>query len=164
MVWRLNETHILHRRLVRGRRFFMIVTFVGHSSYVEKESDKQKIMEILERNVGDTDCDFFLGGYGNFDKFSLNCCIEYRKKHKKSKLIYVIPYLDRKYDLTNFDGSVYPPIENVPKRFAISRRNKWVVEQADIIIAFVRYLGGAKTTLDYAIKKSKLIYNLAVIN
>ncbi len=36
-----------------------------------------------------------------------------------------------------YDETTYPPPENTPLRYAISRRNKWLVAQADTIIAYI---------------------------
>lgn len=61
-----------------------------------------------------------------------------------------------------YDGSVYPPLETVPRRYAISKRNEWMVEQADVIISCVTHgWGGAATTLTYANRKKKSIISVA---
>ena len=74
----------------------------------------------------------------------------------------MIPYLDRDYDPMYYDGSVYPPLETVPRRYAISKRNEWMVEQADVIISCVTHgWGGAATTLTYANRKKKSIISVA---
>ena len=50
---------------------------------------------------------------------------------------------------------IYPELDNVPLRFAISKRNKWMVEQADIVIAYITHTyGGAYATYRHA-KKEK---------
>ena len=57
-----------------------------------------------------------------------------------------------------YDETVYPPLESVPKRYAISRRNEWMVRESDIVIAYViRGFGGAAKTLEYAQRKKKRI-------
>ena len=57
-----------------------------------------------------------------------------------------------------FDSSVYPPLENVPRRFSISHRNRWMVESADVVVAYVLHdWGGAATTLRCAKQKKKQI-------
>ena len=57
---------------------------------------------------------------------------------------------------------MYPPLEQVPPRFAIIKRNQWMVEKSDLLVAFVLYKrGGAFTTYQYAAKKGKRIINLA---
>lgn len=60
------------------------------------------------------------------------------------------------------DSIIYPPLEKVPKRFCILKRNEWIIDHSDIIVFFVRYsYGGAHTALEYAKKKKKKIYNIA---
>ena len=57
-----------------------------------------------------------------------------------------------------YDSTVYPPLESVPRRFAISRRNEWMVSESDVVVAYViRGFGGAPRTLDYARRKKKPI-------
>lgn len=57
---------------------------------------------------------------------------------------------------------IYPELDNVPLRFAISKRNKWMVEQADIVIAYITHTyGGAYATYRHAKKKNKEIYNIS---
>jgi len=84
-----------------------------------------------------------------------------RYPHIKSTL--VIPYIDREYDTDLYDCSEYPPIENTPKRFAIVKRNEYMVDCSDAIIAFVNLtVGGAAKTLAYAKRKKHIqIINIA---
>ena len=50
----------------------------------------------------------------------------------------------------------------MPKRYAILKRNEYMIERADVVIAFVnRNFGGAYKSYDYAKRKNKKIYNLA---
>ena len=145
----------------------MIIAFCGHGEYRESAEDEQKILEILEREVGDGPCEFFLGGYGGFDGFSHSCAKKFKKEHPHAKLIFVTPYMDEKYIKSRTEymkdvNVVYPPIENVPKKFAIQHRNRWMMEQADVVIAYVsRSFGGAYTTYKYAKTKKKRIYNIS---
>lgn len=43
-----------------------------------------------------------------------------------------------------FDDTIYPDLEKVPKRLAIIKRNEWVVNNSDFLIAYVKYSGGAE--------------------
>ena len=72
--------------------------------------------------------------------------------------VLVLSYLDREYDTSAYDESIYPPLEHVPKRYAISRRNEYMVDAADTVVAYVVYgFGGARNTLRYAERKQKRI-------
>ena len=59
------------------------------------------------------------------------------------------------------DGALYPPLEGTPPKFAISKRNEWMMESADLIIAYVeRGYGGAYQALQTARRRGKRIINL----
>ena len=60
----------------------MIITFCGHSSFVETEEYKNKTLKILISITKDTPVEFYLGGYGGFDEFAYFCCNEYKKINK----------------------------------------------------------------------------------
>lgn len=45
---------------------------------------------------------------------------------------------------SRYDDVVFPPIESVLFKFAISRRNEWMIDKADVVIAYVTHsFGGA---------------------
>lgn len=70
----------------------------------------------------------------------------------------VLAYLSTDVDLRLYDNSLYPPLEDVPPRYAISRRNRLLVEHSDIVVAYVQHSwGGAATTLSFATRKGKPI-------
>ena len=85
------------------------------------------------------------------------------------ELVYVAPYLNASEQskikemqrLGLCDTSVYPPMENVPPKFAISKRNQWMIKNADVIIAYVnRSYGGAYNSLQAAKRTNKKIINI----
>ena len=101
---------------------------------------------------------FYLGGYGAFDSLAAEAVRRQKERYPHIAAILVLPYLDRAGDSSGYDGAVYPPLEKVPPRFAILRRNQWMVEAADVLISGVLYdWGGAAKTLDHARKKRKVI-------
>lgn len=140
----------------------MVITFCGHAHYSASEEHEMCLLAFLEATVGDRDADMYFGGYGNFDRFSYNCGKKYKKNHPKVNLLLITPYIDRPiYKEDAYDGIIYPGIECKPARFAIIYRNRWMVENADYVIAYVNHTyGGAYTTYQYAVKKRKHIYNL----
>ena len=74
------------------------------------------------------------------------------------ELVLILPYLNRRKDISPCDSSIYPPLESVPKKLAIVRRNQWMVEQADVVVDYVLHSwGGAAMTLEYAKRKKKRI-------
>lgn len=68
--------------------------------------------------------------------------------NENATTIYVSPYLTAFTKLTiakeNYDEIIYPPIEAVPQKYAITKRNEWIVSVADLIVFNVNYkFGGA---------------------
>lgn len=55
-------------------------------------------------------------------------------------------------------SSTFPPIDNVPRKFAISKRNEWMVDVSDVVVSYVTHSwGGAAATAKYAMRKKKRI-------
>ena len=147
----------------------MIITFCGHSQYTESEEDEQKVISLLTELVGDHNAELYLGGYGSFDAFARKCGRKYQKTHPNTRLIFVTPYITVNYQKNHldynkdlYDEILYPSLEDKPLKFAISYRNKWMVEQADYVIAYITHdFGGAYQTYKYAKRKNKSIFNIA---
>ena len=145
----------------------MIITFFGHSNYLSNAEEEKRLLELLEIVACDKQVDFYLGGYGEFDRFALKCATKYKQRHEQTKLIFITPYfgkwLSERKDILEkcYDEIVYPEIEHVPQKFAIVKRNEWMVDQADCVFVYVkRHYGGAYKALLYAHKHKKPYVNL----
>lgn len=98
--------------------------------------------------------------------YSVLC--ECRKVYPHIKVNIVLAYMPEKkheYEHYEYTDTVYPNgLEVVPRRFAISHRNRWMVEQADIVVAYITHTwGGAVQAVDYAKRKHIEVVNLADI-
>ena len=145
----------------------MIITFCGHSNYSFDDTVKEKLRGLLLQNIRKNPaCKFYLGGYGNFDSLCLSILKELKADFPNIELLFITPYLNKEYSKLEtaklyYDDIIYPLLESVPPRFCISRRNEWMVDEADFVIAFVKYSwGGAAKTLEYAKRKKVPFYNL----
>lgn len=147
----------------------MIVTFFGHSDFRANEFYKTKLLKILKTVTKNEPVLFYLGGYGQFDNFAYECAKEIKQKQDTAKLIFVTPYLTIDYQKNHleaqkskFDSILYPPLERVPLKFAISHRNRFMVDHADFVIVYITHsFGGAYQSYQYAKRKRKTIFNLA---
>ena len=75
----------------------------------------------------------------------------------------VLAYLPtKKSEYDDHTNSILPEgIETAPKRFAISYRNKWMVEQSDIVVTYVTHsFGGAAQFKEMAEKQGKTVIEL----
>lgn len=145
----------------------MVIAFCGHSDYVCTLEDERLVLGILEKSVGNEPCEFFLGEYGGFDRFAYYCAKKFKTVHSNSRLILIIPYINKKTDISerHFDECIYPELEHVPPKYAISHRNRWIAEQADIIIAYITHkYGGAYEMYRHATNRHKTIYNIAPVH
>lgn len=146
----------------------MTITFCGHSNFSFDNTVKEKLRELLLQKIRKNHaCKFYLGGYGDFDSLCLSILKELKVQFPNIELLFITPYLDDNYSKLEtaklyYDGIIYPPLENVPRRFCISKRNEWMVNEADLVIAFVKYSwGGAAKTLEYVKRKKVKFFNLA---
>ena len=146
----------------KGARAFMVVTFCGHRDVYDREAVSQKLSAVLRDLIDEGANSFLLGGYGNFDSIAASVVRDLKKEFPGVRSTLVIPYLDREFNKDLYDDSTYPPLEHVPRRFAISRRNEWMVNQADVVVSYVRHgWGGAASTLRYAERKKKRIISVS---
>ena len=149
----------------------MIITFCGHSNCLFSDEEKEKLKQLLIKEIRkNPTCKFYLGGYGDFDSLCLRTLRELKTDFPDIELLFITPYLDKNYNKLElakyyYDDIIFPPIENIPRKFAILKRNEWMVDSADLVIAYVKYSwGGAAKTLEYANRKKKQIINLAIKN
>jgi len=148
-----------------------VCTFAGH-----REVYQANISEMLDEAISkiintDDSFRFLVGGMGEFDGMCSSAVRRAKRKYpnKEIRLELVLPYLthelneNKLYYETSFDDVVIPiELAGVHYKSAITKRNRWMVEQSDWLIAFIyRDFGGAYTTLRYAEKKGLQIINLA---
>lgn len=143
----------------------MIVSFFGHSDFIPNESIKSRLMEILNDTVGGASVEFYLGGYGGFDYFALGCSLFFKQGHKNSRIVLVTPYVNLSRRLSSIaekcNDVIYPALESVPPKFAISARNVWMADKADIVICYVNHAwGGAYAACKYCVTKGTKLINL----
>ena len=140
----------------------MTVSFCGH----RKIEYDEKLLSNLEMCVFDLvqkgATMFYIGGYGEFDRLAARAVYNIKKKeYPDIKSIFVTPYLNRNYDIFLYDEIVYPPLERVPLRYAIVKRNQWMVKNSDMLVAYIRHeRGGAFEMLKYAKRNKKPIIRI----
>ena len=138
----------------------MKISFFGHRSFVNNKSYENVIFDIFDKIKNNEHIEILLGGYGNFDKFALNCAQKLKNKYPNLSITKVVPYLDSK-DIAGYDLVLYPLLENVPRKFAIIHRNRKMVEESDIIIAYIDHsFSGAYEAIKYGKRKNKTIINI----
>lgn len=139
----------------------MTVTFCGHGNETYSDEIRKKLSDTIEELIQQGADEFLLGGYGSFDLMSAYTVRSFKAKYPHIKSVLVVPYIDRSFDKELYDYSEYPPLESVPKRLAILKRNEYMVNRSDIVIAYISHnWGGAAKTFDYAVRKGKRIIDI----
>ena len=146
----------------------MVITFCGHSNCLFSDEEKEKLKQLLIKEIiKNPTCKFYVGGYGDFDSLCLRTLRELKADFPNIELLFITPYLDNNYSKLElakyyYDDVIFPPIESVPRKFAILKRNEWMIDSADLVIAHVKYSwGGAAKTLEYAKRKKVPLVNIA---
>ena len=101
---------------------------------------------------------FVVGKRGAFDGYAATAIKHLKRKYDDVSLMLLLAYhpAERLVTLTDgFDNSYYPPLENVPRRYAIVRANKYMVDTADAIICYVNHVGNTRKLLEYAQRRQK---------
>ncbi len=143
----------------------MIVTFCGHREVNEPETVKVWLEEVVDSLIHEGADTFYLGGYGQFDAMAAAVVRNKKERYPQIRSVLVLPYLDRNYDASAYDETLYPPLENVPRRYAITRRNEYMVNHADVVVAYVVYsFGGAYKTLCYVERNHKRVVRYPTTN
>ena len=136
----------------------MVVTFCGHSQVPNGEGVREWLYQVVEELIREGMEKFYLGGCGEFDQMAAAVVRDLKQQYPEIISILIVPYLSRKSDSDLYDETIYPPLENVPPRYAITHRNRWMVQESDFVVAYVTHdWGGAAATLKYARQKRKRI-------
>lgn len=143
----------------------MVVTFCGHRQIDQTCKVSKWLDSILPSLIEGGANLFYLGGYGAFDNLAAAAVQRQKSVYPDIESVLVLPYLNRNRNMNAscYDNITYPPLENVPFRYAITRRNEWMVCASDIIISGVTHgWGGAAKTLDYARRRQKVIVQFPI--
>lgn len=111
---------------------------------------------------------FIVGNRGNFDVYATTAIKNLKQRYSDISLVLLLAYHPAErpvYLPDGFDNSYYPPLENIPRQYAIVKANQYMVDTADAMICYVRHPGNTRNLLDYAQQRQKkegiLIENVA---
>lgn len=129
---------------VRGMNIILYY-FLRSPKYVKRNRADLLRSTLINLTENYNATEFYVESNGNFDAMvrrqfedlSHTYLINY------SVVLAYLPVKKNKYD--NFTNTIFSDgIGTVPKRFAISWRNKWMIQQSDIVVTYVTHnFGGA---------------------
>lgn len=137
--------------------------FIGHRN-TPVEVYPALLAEVERHIVEFGVTEFFVGNYGAFDRMAARAVIAAKQRHPDILLSMLLPYhpAERPVELLpGFDNSYYPPLEKVPRKFAILRANRHMVDNVDYLIAYAWHpASNAREVLQYALRRKIKVTNL----
>ena len=134
-------------------------TFFGHGDCPETKYSNilRAIQNLIKEKKVTT---FYVGTQGNFDSlvYRALCCL--RADYPQIRIYRVLAYLPKDNSLIS-DSILLEGIELIHPRYAISWRNRWMIEHSGYVIAYITHnFGGAARFVDEAKRKGKTVIDL----
>lgn len=141
------------------------ISLFGHRNLEEYNAVEKGINAVLSELLYTEQCvEIYIGRNGEFDIFAASVIKRFQKMtdDKKCEMTLVLPYSVKDIeDFQRYYDNVTIPVKAHPKA-AITSRNRWMVENSDLVLVYVtKFCGGAYEAMRYAEKLKKRIINLA---
>ena len=134
-------------------------SFFGHRECLGL--DRQVLLLSIEELIFKGVDTFYVGNQRQFDSAVYSCLKLLRKEYPHIHICIVLAYLpteNNEYD--DMADTMYPEIEGHPK-FAIDRRNRWMIQASDYYICYInRTWGGAYKFANMAKRYGKTVINI----
>ena len=131
-------------------------TFFGHRDC--PSSIRGALTAEIERLITEKAVDtFYVGTHGSFDRMAYAALVELRHRYSHIKVYRVLAYMPKPVDTDTVDTIIPEGIETAHPRYAIIKRNHWMIDRSDYVIAYVTHtFGGAYQSVERAKKKGKI--------
>lgn len=140
---------------------YRIILF-GHRDFNGHNIVEENLFSLLKDLIKEKQfVEIYVGRDGEFDIYAATIVKRVQRICGKdnNELICVLPYSkkDTVYYEKYYDRIIIPEcIEKTHPKGAITKRNRWMVEQSDLLICYVEHeQGGAYSALKYAKKLNK---------
>ncbi len=143
----------------------MVCTFFGNRDASETiQPDLETVLRNLIEQHGVTR--FYVGHQGNFDRMVENTLKSLLKEYPHICHFVVLAYFpvdNRTDNLNDYTSTIFPDgLEKTPPKFAIDKRNRWMIRQSDFVVTYVQNpFGGAGKYKALAERKGLTVIELA---
>ena len=144
------------------------VALFGHRDFCAHQILDGKLPPLLKELIHTSlFLEIYIGRNGEFDLYAATIVKHVQREagNRNNEMICVLPYpeKDMEYYAEYYDRVMIPERgEKMHPKSAITYRNRWIVEQADLLVCYVdRRTGGAYTALRYAEQLGKKVINFA---
>ncbi len=131
--------------------------FFGHREVTH--NIRPRLTAIIEKLIT-VDCvtEFYVGHQGQFDSMVYSVLKELKAKYPQIRYTVVLAYMPDEHikDVYGEDTLFPDGLETVPKKFAISKRNDWMVQHSDFAVCYVYKVTGGAAKFREKAEKRKL--------
>ena len=136
--------------------------FFGHRDVTH--DIRAKLQFIIEQLIAEEQIyNFYVGHQGQFDSMVRSVLKELKVKYPHIRYTVVLAYMpDEHIKEVYGEDTLYPDgLETVPRRFAISKRNDWMIQHSGYAVCYVHKItGGAVKFREKARKKGLLVIGI----
>ena len=138
-----------------------VCTFFGHSECygLDAAALRSTIEDLIQQGV----TEFVIGSHGQFDGMVFSCLQNLSKDYEISYSVALAYLPTHKEDYDIYHGhSFYPEGQEIgPAKFAIERRNRYLIDSADICLCYIDHtFGGAYKFARMAKNRGLQVINL----
>ena len=142
----------------------MVCCFFGHKDVPSGLTEH--LLPVLTGLVAEGVDSFLVGNQGGFDSAVLHTLRLLKEKHPHITYNVVLAYMPgakEEWSANEPMETLYPEgLESVHPRYAISWRNKWMIHESDVVVAYIDHSwGGAAQFAELAERKKKRVINIA---
>lgn len=141
-------------------------TFFGHRDAPSNIAHylRAAIIDLIENRGVDL---FYVGNQGAFDRTAIRVLRGLKEAYPQIQYYVVLAYVPQNKErlgLEDSDSTLYPEcLDKTPPKYAIIKRNRWMIERADFVITYVTHItGGAADFKALAERKGKTVINLDI--
>ena len=141
-----------------------VCTFFGHHDCPAEVKSKLReiLIDLIENHSVDV---FYIGNKGAYDRMVRAVLRELAQEYAHIHYAVVLERIPGKRDEDipeDYSDTMLPEgIEEVPPRFAIVWRNKWMLRQSDYVVTYVTHSwGGAAQFTEMAERQKKTVIHL----
>ena len=104
--------------------------------------DREVLRLAIEDLIRDGVDTFYVGDQGQFDGMVYGCLKQLREEYPHICVSVVLAYLPiHRREGEDMSDAMYPEIEGHP-RFAIERRNRWMIQRSDYCVCHIQHTWG----------------------
>lgn len=146
------------------------VSLFGHRDIDDFKELKYTLVPIIKDLIESRPyINFLIGRNGEFDEYVVSVIKRMQEDRKENNDInLVLPYkvANLEYYEKYYDGIILPEkVNKAHPKNAITLRNRWMIEQSDLVIVYVKQkTGGAYAATKYAKELNKKVINLCSVS